>query len=582
MNEGFGPRLRYLLWAGAATGLAATCLVLFVLTVTSAALITVWVGLPILFGTLYFARPIAELHRRRLDAIDGKGAIESPYLASPSGNLLVRVRALFRDPARWRDTIWLGVNGSVGLGLSIIGIVEGVLDLVFWWLPPGIAVRAHAAIGRSLLSVSEKSRLALRVEQLTESRAETVDTQAAELRRIERDLHDGAQARLVSLGMSLAMAEQQLARDPEGARALLNEARTTSSDALAELRDLVRGIHPPVLADRGLIGAVAGARAGRVRPGRGPLRHRGTVTGSGGVGGLLRGGRGDDQRAEARRRAPHLDHAGPAGRVDHRDHPRRRHRRRRSGRGHRPARHRTAVVGLRRHADDQKSARRSDRAGYGAAVRVVLAEDLALLRDGLIRLLEANDFEVVEAVDNGPSLLRALTTHKPDVAVVDVRLPPTFTDEGLRAAIEARRQVPGLPVLVLSQYVEQLYARELLADRSGGVGYLLKDRVFNVDQFVDAVRQVAAGGTAMDPEVVAQLLSRRSAFDDPLTTLTPREREVLGLMAEGRSNAAIAARMFVTEKAVSKHTNSIFIRLGLPQSEDDNRRVLAVLAYLNG
>ena len=215
-------------------------------------------------------------------------------------------------------------------------------------------------------------------------------------------------------------------------------------------------------------------------------------------------------------------------------------------------------------------------------MRVVLAEDLALLRDGLIRLLEANDFDVVEAVDNGPSLLRALTTQKPDVAVVDVRLPPTFTDEGLKAAIEARRQLPGLPVLVLSQYVEQLYARELLADRSGGVGYLLKDRVFNVEQFVDAVRQVAAGGTAMDPEVVAQLLTRRSAFDDPLTTLTPREREVLGLMAEGRSNAAIAARLFVTEKAVSKHTNSIFTRLGLPQSEDDNRRVLAVLAYLNG
>jgi DNA-binding NarL/FixJ family response regulator len=215
-------------------------------------------------------------------------------------------------------------------------------------------------------------------------------------------------------------------------------------------------------------------------------------------------------------------------------------------------------------------------------VRVVLAEDLALLRDGLIRLLEANDFEVVEAVDNGPSLLRALTTHKPDVAVVDVRLPPSFTDEGLKAAIEARRQMPGLPVLVLSQYVEQLYARELLADRSGGVGYLLKDRVFNVEQFVDAVRQVAAGGTAMDPEVVAQLLTRRSALDEPLTTLTPREREVLGLMAEGRSNAAIAARLFVTEKSVSKHTNSIFTRLGLPQSEDDNRRVLAVLAYLGG
>jgi DNA-binding NarL/FixJ family response regulator len=214
-------------------------------------------------------------------------------------------------------------------------------------------------------------------------------------------------------------------------------------------------------------------------------------------------------------------------------------------------------------------------------LRTVLAEDLALLRDGLIRLLEANDFEVVEAVDNGPSLLRALTTHRPDVAVVDVRLPPTFTDEGLRAVIEARAQLPGLPVLVLSQYVEQLYARELLADRSGGVGYLLKDRVFNVRQFVDAVRQVAAGGTAMDPEVVAQLLTRRSG-DRPLATLTPREREVLGLMAEGRSNAAIAGRLFVTEKAVSKHTNNIFGKLGLPQSEDDNRRVLAVLAYLDG
>jgi DNA-binding NarL/FixJ family response regulator len=214
-------------------------------------------------------------------------------------------------------------------------------------------------------------------------------------------------------------------------------------------------------------------------------------------------------------------------------------------------------------------------------VRVVLAEDLALLRDGLIRLLEAHDFEVVEAVDNGPSLTRALRTHRPDVAVVDVRLPPTFTDEGLRAVIAARAEIPGLPVLVLSQYVEQLYARELLADRSGGVGYLLKDRVANVGQFVEAVRQVAAGGTAMDPEVIAQLLTRQSA-DQPVATLTPREREVLGLMAEGRSNAAIAARMFITEKAVSKHTNNIFARLGLPPSEDDNRRVLAVLAYLNG
>lgn len=210
-------------------------------------------------------------------------------------------------------------------------------------------------------------------------------------------------------------------------------------------------------------------------------------------------------------------------------------------------------------------------------MRVVIAEDLALLRDGLTRLLEAFDFEVVEAVDNGPALLPALIKHRPDVAVVDVRLPPTFTDEGLQAAIAARTEVPGMPILVLSQHVEPLYARELLTDRNGGVGYLLKDRISNVGQFVDAVRRVADGGTAMDPEVVSQLLARR----EPLAILTIREREVLGGMAEGRSNAAIAARLFVTEKAVSKHINNIFTKLNMSPSDDDNRRVLAVLAYLN-
>ncbi|NUW38677.1 response regulator [Nonomuraea rhodomycinica] len=212
-------------------------------------------------------------------------------------------------------------------------------------------------------------------------------------------------------------------------------------------------------------------------------------------------------------------------------------------------------------------------------MRVVIAEDLALLRDGLIRLLTAHGFEVAEAVDNGPMLLDALTRHRPDVAVVDVRLPPGHSDEGLRAALAARRLVPGLPVLILSQYVEQLYARELLSGRSGGVGYLLKDRVGDVDRFVEAVRRVAAGGTVMDPEVIAQLLTRRSR-DEPLGGLTPREREVLALMAEGLSNLAIAARFRVTDKAVGKHTNNIFAKLGLPPCEDHNRRVMAVLAYL--
>jgi DNA-binding NarL/FixJ family response regulator len=213
-------------------------------------------------------------------------------------------------------------------------------------------------------------------------------------------------------------------------------------------------------------------------------------------------------------------------------------------------------------------------------VRVVLAEDLFLLRDGLIRLLEAFGFTIAAAVDNGPDLVRALREEKPDVAVVDVRLPPTLTDEGLQAALNARRETPGLPVLVLSQHVEQLYARELLADGNGGVGYLLKDRVLDAEQFVDAVRRVAAGGTAMDPQVIAALLAR-NATRTPLGELTPREREVLGLMAEGRSNAAIAARLVVTERAVAKHTANIFTKLNLPPSDDDNRRVLAVLAYLD-
>jgi len=214
-------------------------------------------------------------------------------------------------------------------------------------------------------------------------------------------------------------------------------------------------------------------------------------------------------------------------------------------------------------------------------VRVVVAEDLFLLRDGLVRLLEAHGFAIAAAVGDAPALLTALVRERPDVAIVDVRLPPTFTDDGLRAALAARRAVPDLPVLVLSQYVEQLYARELLADRAGAVGYLLKDRVFNDDQFVDAVRTVAAGGTVMDSEVVTKLLGRR-ATEESLARLSVREREVLGLMAEGRSNSAIAQRLFVTEKAVSKHSTSIFTKLDLAPSDDDNRRVLAVLAYLNG
>jgi DNA-binding NarL/FixJ family response regulator len=212
-------------------------------------------------------------------------------------------------------------------------------------------------------------------------------------------------------------------------------------------------------------------------------------------------------------------------------------------------------------------------------MRIVIAEDQFLLRDGLTRMLEAHGLEIGAAVDNGDDLVAAVTADPPDVAIVDVRLPPTFTDEGIRAALVARKEVPRLPILVLSQYVEQLYARELLADGSGGIGYLLKDRVFDSAQFVEAIRRVAAGGAAMDPEVIARLLARNTD-NDAVSALSPREREVLGLMAEGRSNAAIAQRLVITERAVAKHTASIFLRLELQPSEDDNRRVLAVLAYL--
>jgi DNA-binding NarL/FixJ family response regulator len=210
-------------------------------------------------------------------------------------------------------------------------------------------------------------------------------------------------------------------------------------------------------------------------------------------------------------------------------------------------------------------------------VRVLIVEDQALLRDGLTRMLTAYGMDATTTQADGTRLAERLVAQRPDVAVVDVRLPPTFTDEGLRAAVAARHAVPGLPVLVLSQYVERLYARELLADRAGAVGYLLKDRVADVRHFIDAVHRVAAGATVMDSDVIARLLQR----PDTLAALTSRERDVLRLMAEGHSNAAIAARIGVTEKSVSNLINSLFAKLGLPPSADHHRRVLAVLTYLD-
>jgi len=212
-------------------------------------------------------------------------------------------------------------------------------------------------------------------------------------------------------------------------------------------------------------------------------------------------------------------------------------------------------------------------------VRVVVAEDSVLLREGIVRILEDAGIEVAGQAGDAEDLLRKVRAHGPDVAITDIRMPPSHTDEGLRAAHEIRSELPDVGVLVLSQYVEQAYALDLLADNAAGVGYLLKDRVGDVDAFLDAVRRVAAGGSALDPEVVSQLLGRKRR-DDPLDELTPREREVLGLMAEGRSNQAIADALVVTERAVEKHVTSIFSKLDLVNTPQDHRRVLAVLAYL--
>ena len=211
--------------------------------------------------------------------------------------------------------------------------------------------------------------------------------------------------------------------------------------------------------------------------------------------------------------------------------------------------------------------------------RLVLAEDSVLLREGLVRLLRETGFDVVAAVGDAEAFLAAVTAHQPDIVLTDVRMPPTHTDEGVRAALVVREQYPDIAVVVLSQYVEENYASELLAGRAKGVGYLLKDRVADVAEFVEAMERVIAGGTALDPEVVAQLFAR-ARRSDPLATLTPREQEVLRLMAEGRSNSGIAAALFVTEGAVEKHVSNLFTKLDLPQAGDDHRRVLAVLRYL--
>ncbi len=586
-----------------------------------------FIGVPVAVLTIFGTRGLSWVERRRARIVTGE-EIPGRYrrrlpLHGEDWNSLAGIwqwlKDLLLDGQTWRDTLY----GLLLLGIGVAGFTIAVtawsvtlalLSVPAWWWAPGVETdlgftmldswpKALAVFGVGLISIPVtlglvrgssalsvaiargllgcgRQDLEQRVERLEETRAGAVDAAQAELERIERDLHDGAQARLVAVALDLGLAEQRLTAsgDPAGAGELVREARVETQRALAELRDLARGIRPALLAERGLGPAVTslGARVGGVPT---------TVD----VGPL------DDVPSPVETAAyfvvaEALTNIAKHAQRDGRERPRRAPRRPARGRGPRRRRRRCGSVrrrprraaqagrGARRDALRDEPRRRSDAAARGAAVRVVIAEDLALLRDGLRRMLEDNEIEVAAAVEDGDALIEAIERERPDVCVVDVRLPPTFRDEGIRAALEARSRRPGLPVLVLSQYVERVFAKELLADGSGGVGYLLKDRVANVDEFIEAVRRVAGGGTAMDPEVVAQLVAGRGPAR--LEELTPRERDVLALMAEGRSNAGIARELVVTDGAVEKHVSNIFGKLGLPPSGDDHRRVLAVIAWL--
>ena len=546
-----------------------------------------WVGVAVLAATLLAARGFATLERAWLPAVLRRPLPRPAYLP-PEGSRIRQLLTPLRDPQTWLDALHAVVRFPLAIfsfvvtvtfwSVALGGLTYGAWD---WALPDAStdpdnqdllellglestagpadpAVHRHRPrlrrprcrsssagspccrppSGRAMLT----SRAATQAElgRLTEGRNAAVAAEAVALRRLERDIHDGPQQRLVRLAMDLARAQRQLERDPGAARATLGEAAGLARETLEELRALSRGIAPPVLADRGLAAALAALAARSAVPVDLdvdlPAERLAPVTENTAYFVVSEALANVAKHSDATTcRVERPVHRRPAaGRRGGR-----RQRRRgarpgaRAGRAHRPAARR------RRRADRGQPPRRPDAAHGGAAVRVILAEDSVLLREGLVRLLEEAGTEVVAAVGDGPSLVRAVREHRPDVAVVDVRMPPTHTDEGLRAAVEARQAVPGTAVLVLSQYVEVAYADELLADGAGGVGYLLKDRVADVDTFLTALEDVVGGGTVLDPQVVAQLFARRRA-DDPVRRLTPREREVLGLIAEGHSNTAIA------------------------------------------
>ncbi len=616
--------------------------VTFVIVITGLSvglgLLITLLGIPILVATLFTARGFAELERARITSVLHLPRLRVRYKkADPTANAWRRPFSTLSDIQAWLDflhgfvrfpiavtgftivvTWWACALGGLTYGLwdwalphnpdnyelpELLGFQDTAQTRIGFYLIVGVlftitlpyVVRgcalAEAWVARGLLTgvAALRNQVAdLEVGQATaEARtAAAVSAEATALRRLERDIHDGPQQRLVRLAIDLGRAKHQIATDPAAATITVDEALAQAREALDELRTLSRGIAPPILTDRGLVSAVAA------------LAARATVPVSLDTGEPVRLDPLAEQTAyfaiaealtnvckhsDATRATISIRVSADrltAGVFD-------------DGRGgaHLSKGHGLAGLADRLHAAGGQLWVSSPAGGPTSItveltvpdrpLRLVLADDAVLLREGLVRLLTEQGHDVVAVVGDGPSLVEAAALHQPDVSIVDVRMPPSHTDEGLRAAVEVRAARPGAPVLVLSQYVELSYASDLLADRRGSIGYLLKDRVADIAEFLEALSRVADGGTVLDPEVVGQLLVRRQT-NDPLEALTPREREVLALMAEGRSNTAIARQMVVSEGAVEKHVRNIFNKLDLPPDDELNRRVLAVLAFLRG
>jgi DNA-binding NarL/FixJ family response regulator/signal transduction histidine kinase len=560
------------------------------------------------------AVPLAAVERRRLRLVDAR-PLSSAH--SAAGSVAERLRTRYGEAATWRElayTLFLiivvppayGVmlalllidvaliasplvarpgQEPVALGLVRVATPSEALPYALAGLVALPAIpyllallsAGQATAARALLQRGLRDELV----EVSRSRARIVDAFEAERRRIERDLHDGAQQRLLSLTLKLGLARVDLAPDSPAARNLA-AAHEEAKLIMTELRELIRGIHPRVLTDRGLAAALtelADRSAVPVEveaelPGRLPRHIEGVAyfVAAEALANIAKHSAAEAARIPraARHGRPH--HRG-AGRRPRRRGSRARHRPRRARRPGRRGRWQHAAV---------QPARRSDPAIRGdpmsRPIRVVLAEDGVLLREGLVGLLGRFGFDVAATAADADGLLAAVAAHSPDLVVTDIRMPPGYGDEGLRAAVQLRRADPALAVVALSQYVELSYAAELLDSGSGErVGYLLKDRVADVQDFAASLREVVDGGTVVDPTVVRQLLRRRR---DPLARLSPREREVLALIAEGHANAAIARRLYVTEVTVGKHVGNIFTKLDLPLSDTTHRRVLAVLTYL--